>query len=1066
MLVVGDTPVWEMPECVALNRSPMRPPLTPHPSVDSARTADSPWQRSLDGDWRFHFIDSPFAAPRDFGAVDFDDSAWDTVTVPGNWTRQGYDRPHYTNVVMPFAHDPPAVPRDNPTGLYRKSFRLPTGWKGRRVVVHVGGAESVLLVYLNGTFVGLSKDSRLPAEFDLTAQLVRGRNVLAAMVIRWSDASYIEDQDQWWMAGIHRGVFLYTTAKTYIQDLRITAGLTDDLQRGTLTIEGEVGGVAADGWRLRYRVETLAGRALVRRELGGEVPVFRHHSHRASSVSAILYTGSVVRESMELPAIKAWSHETPHLYRVIAELIAPSGKVVEAVAQRVGFRRVEVKDRGLLINGRRVLIFGVNRHEFHPEFGKTVPLDVVREDLVLMKRFNFNAVRTAHYPNDHRFYDLCDELGLYVIDEANIESHGRLRSLVHDPRYHTAFMTRLQRMVARDRNHACIVMWSLGNESGYGAIHDAMAAWVHSADPSRPVHYEGGLFVAWGQFHGHALQSALTERTSVDFPASDVIAPMYPSIAELALFSRTYRGDKPLIMCEYSHAMGNSNGSLKDYWDLIESSPVLQGGFIWDWVDQGLLEHDAAGRAYYAYGGDYGDSPHDGAFICNGVVWPDRTPHPGIWEHHRIAQPLRARLVRRTPLLRFEIHNRSDFLDSSRFNVRLIALVDGVPVEERRVNVPAIAAGATRMVAVSFSAPTLQRGEELLVRLVYELKRAENWAPRGHQVGFDEWVLAHAAPARRRRDIDIVRVQHDAARIDVGAHDLALQFDRESGGLAALSFGGRRLLAKGPALALWRAPTDNDGVKHAERVGGVLPKWLKWNLTAPSVEVASVAIRSSRRGAFELNRTLHHSIRGIDAPIRQRERWVVLGNGDMLLMEDIVIPQALDDLPRLGLRLRLRAGLEQLCYYGRGPEENYVDRQFGYPLGRYTSTVDAEYVPYVVPQEHGNHTDVRWLALHDGEMGLLFQPLTPAQFSVSHFTDEDMFKARHTVDLTRRETIEVHLDHKNRGVGTGACGPDTLPQYRIGGGRYRFEWRLRGYRSCEWQPDALAREGYTIRATV
>ena len=1062
MLHIGSTPVWEMPEIVAMNRLPMHVPLTAYPSVEDARAGEaSPWRMSLDGTWRFRLVDSPVAAPADFAAADYDDSSWSDIRVPGTWVRQGWDYPHYTNVVMPFPHEPPATPEHNPTGLYRRRFTVPPAWRGRRVVLHVGSADSVLLVYVNGTFVGLSKDSRLPAEFDLTPQLRRGSNVIAAMVIRWSDATYVEDQDQWWQPGFHRSIELYSTAENYIQDLRITAGLTDDFKGGTLTIEGEAAGIVEQGWSLRYRVETMAGRSLVRRALGGEVQVYRHHSHRASSVSSAIYTGPVVREVLEIRGIAAWTHETPQLYRVTAELVAPDGRVIEAVAQRFGFRRIDIRDKSLLINGQRVFIRGVNRHEFHPVHGKTFGVDDMREDLVLMKRFNFNAVRTAHYPNDHRFYDLCDELGLYVIDEANIETHARLRSLVHDPRYATALMARFQRMVARDRNHPSIIFWSLGNESGYGAVHDAMAAWSRANDPSRPLHYEGSLFVAWGQFQGRDFETSLAERCDLDVPASDVIAPMYPSIDELDHWAKTYDGDKPLIMCEYSHAMGNSNGSLKDYWDLIESRPGLQGGFIWDWVDQAYLEHDANGREYYGFGGDYGDEPNDANFCCNGVVWPDRTPHPGIWEHHRIAQPLRARLVQRAPL-RMEISNRSSFVDSDRYAVRMLVLVDGAVVDEQRLTMPSIAPGASRTIGPAFRAPHLEPGQELVVRLVYELKRAQDWAPAEHQVGFDEWLVARGATGRRRRSKESPTVSREGSRIDVTATELTLRFDGATGALLQMAYAGYKLLVSGPELSLWRAPTDNDGVRLAPRVGGVLPKWQRWGLDAPQTTVEQVRVKPTVDGAFELERTLAHRVQGVEAAVRQQERWGVLGNGEMLITQTIDIPREIDDLPRLGLLLRLRGGLERLTYYGRGPEENYCDRNYGYPLGRYTSSVDDEYVPYVTPQEHGNHTDVRWLALSDDVIGLLFQPDDPAQFSVSHYTAGDLYAARHTVDLTRQETIDVRLDHRNRGVGTGACGPDTLPQYCIGGGKYRFAWRLRAYRSDAVQPEDLARERFTI----
>ena len=422
------------------------------------------------------------------------------------------------------------------------------------------------------------------------------------------------------------------------------------------------------------------------------------------------------------------------------------------------------------------------------------------------------------------------------------------------------------------------------------------------------------------------------------------------------------------------------------------------------------------------------------------------TPHPGIWEHHRIAQPLRARLVQRSPL-RFELQNRSDFVDSDRFRW-LIALVDGVLIDERRITIPAIAPGATRVVSAAFRQPTLQRGEELVLRLVYELKRATDWAPRGHQVGFDEWIVARRAPARRVRNAAVVDAQRRGPTVDVTAGELALQFNADDGRLTGLSFGGRKLLAKGPALALWRAPTDNDGVKHADerrRVAKMV------GVASGGTDRPGLECCVGHHGAAHSNcseRCITWSRGRCD--IRQRERWVVSGNGDVLLTQDIVIPR-----PRRPAAAwpasALAPGTRNAELLRRGPEENYVDRQFGYPLGRYDSTVDAEYVPYVVPQEHGNHTDVRWFALHDGETGLLFQPHEPAQFSVSHFTDEDMFKARHTVDLTRRDTIDVHLDFKNRGVGTGACGPDTLPRYRIGGGRYRFEWLLR-FRCAESNP--------------
>jgi len=1040
LLRIGDVPVWEAPECFEQNRLPMRVPLTPYRDAAAARNAGpSPWEISLSGRWQFRLVAAPERAPRDWTSRTFDDSRWREIEVPGNWTAQGWDKPIYTNVIMPFALDPPRAPSENPTGLYRTHFELPARWRKRRVVLSVGGADSVLLVHVNGVFVGLSKDSRLPAEFDLTNHLRRGDNVLAAMVIRWSDASYIEDQDQWWMAGIHRDVRLYSTAQQYLANVSVRTDLVA-ARRGTIAIEARVAGVATPGYAVRCRVETLSGRLLRGGALEGDVPVYRHHSARARAVSSALYPGPVVALEATL-AVEPWSHERPSLYRVIAELVDPEGRVVEAVADRVGFRHVEVRGRELLINGRKVYIRGVNRHEHHPRRGKTLTLDEMREDVVLMKRFNFNAVRTSHYPNDHRFYALCDELGLYVVDEANIESHARLREICDDPRYESALFARVQRMVMRDGNHPSIIAWSLGNESGYGAIHDAMAAWCRAVDATRLVHYEGGLFAGWPAFHG---QRHSGKSRGVDYPASDLVCPMYPSIAELAAFARRYRGDKPLVMCEYSHAMGNSNGSLKDYWDLIESTHGLQGGFIWDWVDQGIEKFNARGEPYWAYGGDFGDEPNDGCFCCNGLVFADRVPHPGIWEHHRIGAPMRATRVRGSRV-RLRIDNRSDFVDSRRYRARVEWLDGGRIVAEERLRLPIIAPGASRTIAIG-SAPRT-RGE-LVGRIVFELAADSGWAPRGHQVGWDEWIERSARPSRARASRTPPAVDASERDWRVATDDVLLEIDRATGSPRTLDIDGAALLARRPELGLFRAPTDNDGIKQRAEPGGALAKWLRWNIPRARGEVQDVRV-STRAGAFRVEREVIVRARRVAEPIRQRERWNVRGDGWIRVDERIVVPRAIDDLPRLGLELTLARSFARLVYYGRGPEENYCDRRFGYPLGRYEGAIDDEYVPYVVPQEHGNHTDVRWIAVESPTHGLFFKSDAPSEFSVGRFSAAALFAASHPPDIASDGRVYLHLDHRNRGVGTGACGPDALPQYRIGAGRYEFGWWIRPYRVGE-----------------
>jgi beta-galactosidase len=550
--VIGELRPWTDPEVVSIGRLPMRPPSTAFPDLASARAGDraaSPWWRALDGRWRFRLHDHPDRVTPGDVRGDASGGGWTTVAVPGNWTLQGVgDLPHYTNVEMPFPGPPPALPTRNPTGVHRRSFTVPARWRGRRIVVHVGGAESVHAVFVNGRFVGYGTDSRLASEYDVTEHVDVGRNELAIVVVRYSAQSYVEDQDQWWMAGLHREVFVEARAATHVHALVCTADLRPD-GTGVADVRVILGGdPPGPGWRVRTWVETLGGSRLAPIG-GGDVP------HRFAQ--AYLFNGHQVVARFEVPRARPWTPETPDRVRVVAELVDPSGATVEVHARRVGFRRVEIAGGELRVNGRRITIHGVNRHDHHPDRGKAVTVDDMRDDLLAMRRLNITAVRCSHYPNDPRFLDLCDELGMYVVDEANIESHAYNTSLCHDPRYRSTWLARGSRMVERDVDHPSVIMWSLGNESGFGAHHDALAGWIRRADPSRPLHDEGAVFHAGWDDGGRAV--------------TDVVCPMYPTIDAIA----GYRGDRPLVMCEYSHAMGNSNGSLADYWDAIAANRRL-----------------------------------------------------------------------------------------------------------------------------------------------------------------------------------------------------------------------------------------------------------------------------------------------------------------------------------------------------------------------------------------------------------------------------------------------------------------------------------------------------------
>jgi beta-galactosidase len=719
-LLAAGVRFWEMPELIALNRLPIHATWTRPGGGDGE---GAPTSLSLNGSWAFRLVGRPEEAPADFAAPDFDDADWGRLPVPSSWPMHGHGIPHYTNVVMPFENLPPRVPAENPTGLYRTRFRLPRGWRGKRIVLEVGGAESVLWVALNGQEVGMSKDSRLPAEFDLTPHLRAGENVLAAMVVRWSDASYVEDQDQWWMGGIFRDVTLHALPAERLADVAATATLDEACRDGHLRLQVRLDGdrvLREQGWRVEAQVLDPQGR-----------PLLKHGLAEGHCSSRIVRQGLEVLEC-EVHRPRPWHHESPFLYTLLVSLRNPEGEVTDTVTCRIGFRRVEIRDRQLLVNGQPVLIHGVNRHEHDDVRGKALTREGMLADILLMKRHHVNAVRTSHYPNDPAWYDLCDEYGLYVFDEANLETHANYDTLCRDPRYREAFLARGARMVIRDHNHPCIIAWSLGNESGYGENHDAMAGWIRRHDPSRPIHYEGAV-------HGPWTQGPVDWTRADNRLGTDIICPMYASIADIVRWAETTADTRPLILCEYSHAMGNSNGSLADYVAAFEAHHGLQGGFIWEWVDHGLLRradgplgqpapeypiaaadvaaaqaecHRPGGDWFWAYGGDFGDRPNDGNFCCDGLVWPDRTPHPAMHEFKKLGQPVAVTAID-LARGRFRIRNRQWFGTLANLAGHWEMTVDGRPFAKGRLPRLTTSPQASEELRLKLPQPALQAGQEV-----------------------------------------------------------------------------------------------------------------------------------------------------------------------------------------------------------------------------------------------------------------------------------------------------------------------------------------------------------------
>jgi beta-galactosidase len=1032
----GPLPTWQEPGVTGVGREPMHATFVPYPGRDLALTgAASPLRISLDGTWRFAFVDAPDDAPADWPGRDFDDATWSAIEVPTSWTLQGFGTPAYTNVRMPFATEPPAVPAENPTGLFRRRFALPAEWNGRRVTLTVGSAESVVYAWVNGAPVGMGKDSRLPSEFEITPHLVAGENVVALAVVQWSDATWLEDQDQWWLPGLHRTVSLTATGRTWIADLALRPTLGPKPGQATLDAELRVG-FSADpeaGWRVDFELLDAKGKSLGA-ATGAEVPVFRRGSPVLELIDGYVFRGHIARATLALRGIEAWSHETPVLYRVVATLRDPAGEAREVVTQRIGFRSIAVRDNQLLVNGQPVQIVGVNRHEWDERRGRAVTFEGMRRDLLLMKRHHVNAVRCSHYPNDERFYDLCDELGLYVIDEANLETHARWSSLCHDARYQTAMVERGTRMVLRDRNHPCIVLWSLGNESGYGAAHDAMAAWIRRIDPTRPLHYEGAI----GK-HLHA-----------EAPCTDVVCPMYPAIDEIVAWSKARRDRRrPLILCEYSHAMGNSNGSLSDYFDAFEKHRGLQGGFIWEWVDHGILCEEPDGRAYYAYGGDFGEAVHDGNFCCDGIVGADRTPHPALEELKTLAQPVRVRVLD-AARGRVEIENRRWFTDLRDLSARFEAAVDGRVVQRGALRLPAVGPRARANLRVPIRRPVLAPGERCVLTLRFAQRRETPWSPAGAEVAWAQIALpfaARAKPAKRAAPAKAgpLSIETRDGAFEIEGDAFALVVDRDAAAIGGFAVGDHAILERGPVATLWRAATDNDGLKQGwmRDVQGMLREWLRLGLDRMQRRTVGATARPQRDGSIRVRLDAELVGADSDARVRHRQELDVRPDGTLHFVDTIDVPKAWSDLPRLGVVLALPRAFSRLEWLGLGPHETYTDRRASGRFGRFASSVIEQYVPYAMPQEHGHHVETRWLTLATEEgVSVRVAAERPFGFSASRFRAEDLFGALHTAELVARDETVLHLDAAHRGLGTASCGPDVLPRYRVGGGRYRFVWSL------------------------
>jgi beta-galactosidase len=954
-----NVPEWEQPGVVAVNREPMKATFFNFESRAKALAGDmaaSKYYRSLDGTWKFAYSPNPDVRPRDFYRPDFDVSKWGTIAVPAMLQAQGYGKPIFTNIKYPFPANEPFIPHEmNEVGSYRRDLDIPQEWSGRDIFLHIGAAGAAYYIWVNGHYVGYSEDSKLPSEFDLTKYAKPGRNTVAIELYRWADGSYLEDQDFWRVNGIERSVYLYAEPKARLRDFTVISVLDHQYRDGLFGLEAEFAGQPAQG-------------KVVATIYDGAAQVLRSE--------AAIRDGKAATLKGVIPQVRQWSAETPHLYRLVLDYLDAKGKLVSTTSRKIGFRTVEMTDGEVRVNGKRITIRGINRHEHDPATWRVLSLETMRRDMELMKQANINAVRTSHYPNDPRWYDLADEYGMYVMDEANIESHeymdlgnNALRKsgdpkqraaiqLGYKAQWETAHLDRVSRMVERDRNHPSIIFWSLGNEAGGGPNFANAAKWIRAHDRTRLVSFL-------------RIPATAAETGPEDFV--DIYAPMYSSIEEMIQYAGDVRFKQPLIQCEYAHAMGNSLGNFEDYWASIRSHKKLQGGFVWDWVDQGIHAKDGQGRTYWASGFDLNPTHGDGSVVGDGVVGADRTPDPEYYELQKVYSPV---VFEGDPMSgKVSVVNRYDFRDLSGLDVDWAVTGDGVQLAHGKLAAVRAAAGTRQLVPIRLPSMHKAGGAELILTIWARARDgATKGVPAGSVVGWSQFVLRE--PVRKTVAAAAVQPVRSGGEIVLASATASLAIDAQTG-LVRYSAGGKTLL-KGGAPNFWRGLTDNDEGTGVSKTHAI---WKQF--------------------------TEHRDVRAVDVGADSVKVVYAFGAGDVqwettyrmaldgALQVTATFNPARGDLPdplRLGLRFDTDPSLDALTWYGRGPQESYADRKTGYPIGLYSGKVAEQYHGYIRPQESGNKTDVRWLVLQDAAgNGVKVAGAAPLSVNALAFPYEDLY---------------------------------------------------------------------------
>jgi len=1012
----------ENPKIIQHNKEAAHSTLYAYGTVDDALSfapETSANYKSLNGEWLFHWSENPASRPEKFYENTYDKTDWKTIPVPSNWELQGYDIPIYVNHNYEWTRDPkpPFVPHTyNPVGSYFREFTVDDSWDSKNVFIHFGAVKSAMYIWVNGKKVGYSQGSKLPAEFDITPYLQKGKNTLAVEVYRWSDGSYLECQDFWRISGIERDVYLMARSPMYIRDFEVRTTMNDDFTIGRINLSVDL--------ENRTDLAFKASKVVVRVFRNGKqiMKTYLNAKDMAPNEHRILEL------SREIPYPDLWSAETPHLYELILEF--KSGEApLEVLSSKFGFREVEIKNSQLLVNGIPILLKGVNRHEHDGVSGHVISKALMLKDIELMKQFNINAVRTSHYPNDPVWYDLCDEYGIYVVDEANIESHGMGynldRTLGNNPDWELAHLDRIERMMERDKNHPSVIIWSMGNEAGFGVNFKAASGMMHQLDPYRPVHYE---------------------RAGED-AATDIVCPMYPSINYLKEYANR-DVHRPLIMCEYAHAMGNSTGNFQEYWDVIESEDVLQGGFIWDWVDQGLLQTTDDGETYYAYGGDFGTDTiqSDNNFLANGLIFANREVHPAIWEVKKVYQYLKFEKMGNA----IKIHNHYNYRNLNEFDFYWSILQDGEKMMDGTVKNLAADPGESVIFKIPENESLTEQNVEYILTISVREKKKNGLLEAGHEVAWEQFNLP-SMPGfsfSKLANFPIVEIDNNKRELKFYNDHFSMTFDKETAFLSSWINEGNEFLydKKGLEPSFWRGMTDNDfGNRFQERA-----KY--WKTAAERMTLKSMKHKAISKREIQLNCKYQLADDyGILSVV-----YTILGSGELYVQYTLNLNNDIDiaEMPRIGMSMQIKPEYNQMSWYGKGPYENYWDRKKGSKVGIYQSTTQAQYTPYIRPQENSNLTDIRWAVLqNETNEGFMVAGFPYVEFSAQNYTLEDFDQVdkkvnKHTSDISPRDFVSVDIDLRQTGVaGDDSWWSRAHPEYTLNPGKYCYAYRIRPLKS-------------------